>query len=251
MATIANFIETSGEAAFVLQCTVNKINASNVVTVKPDETTAIVRVDEVFKAPAVLGNLKGKLITAKFIKGSVRAGQQLIVKARPWQYSSTIAVVEVERLTSKVQKDLFQQQVLDAHLSSLDEQLETRISSAKIIVSGKVLDVEKVKSREIYKLEDEEEDWYEATILVGSLEKGKLGKRPEVRVRFPGNKSEKWYIAPKFHVGQEGIWLLHEGSTRSKAKSRTAESYLTALDPLDFQLLNQLSRIRTLIRRSK
>src|SRR5262249_35036202 len=160
-----------------------------VVTAKPDDTTAIVRVDEVFKAPAVLGNLNGKLITAKFTRGRVKAGQQLIVKARPWQYSSTIAVVEVERLTSKVQKGLFQQQVLDARISFLDDQLETRISSAKMIVSGKVLDIEKVKSREVYKLEDDEEDWYEATILVGSLEKGKLGKRPEVRVRFPGNKS--------------------------------------------------------------
>jgi hypothetical protein len=251
MATIANFIETSGEAPFVLQCTVTKINASNVVTVKPDETTAIARVDEVFKAPAILGNLKGKLITTKFTKGRVKVGQRLIVKARPWQYSSSIAIVEIERLTPTIQKDLFRQQVLDAHLSFLDQQLETRISSAKIIVSGKVLDVEKVKSKEIYKLEDEEEDWYEATILVSTLEKGKLGKTPEVRVRFPGNASERWYIAPKFHVGQEGIWLLQEGSTRNKAKRRTGESYLTAPDPLDFQSLNQLSRIRTLLRRSK
>jgi uncharacterized protein YciI len=251
MATIANFVETSGEAPFVLQCTVKKINASNVVTVKSDHTTAIARVDEVFSAPSVLGNLKGKLITVRFTKGGAKVGQRLIVKARPWQYSSSIAIVEIERLTSKVQKDLFRQQVLDAHLSFLDQQLERRISSAKLIVSGKVLDVEKVKSKEIYKLEDEQEDWYEATILVSSLEKGTLGKTPEVRVRFPGNESEKWYIAPKFHVGQEGIWLLHEGSTRSKAKSRTTESYLTALDPLDFHLLNQLHRIRTLIGRTK
>jgi hypothetical protein len=251
MATIANFIETSGEAPFVLQCTVKKINASNINTVTPDETTAIVRVDEVFKAPNILGKLKGKLITAKLTKGIAKAEQQLIIMARPWQYSSSIAVVEIDRLTSKVQKDDFQQQLIDADLNLLDRQLESRISSAAIIVSGKVMAVEKLRSADVFKLQDEGKGWYEATILVKSLEKGKLGKTPDVKVRFRGTESERWYATPKFHEGQEGVWLLHESVEKGQRRGRKTESYLTAPDPLDFHLLNQLSRIRAFIKLTK
>jgi hypothetical protein len=78
-----------------------------------------------------------------------------------------------------------------------------------------------------------------------------LEKTPEIKVRFRGIESERWYATPKFHEGQEGIWLLHESTEASELKARARARYLTAPDPLDFHLLNQLSRIRALIERSK
>ena len=169
--------------------------------------------------------------------------------ARQWQYSSSIAVIETERVVAKIQKNDFKQQIINTHLDFLDKQLEDRISSATIIVSGKVEDVEKVRSKEFHKLEDKAEDWFEAKILVSTLEKGKLGKVPEVNVRFPGMESEKRYGIPKFKKDQEGIWLLHPGSSKNKEKGSNTETYLMAPDPLDFHLLNQLSRIRALTKR--
>ena len=250
MATITNFIEGSKEAPFILQCTVRKANASNLNTVKPDETTAILKVDEVFRAPAILGDLKGKLITAKLSKGSVKENQQFVLMARQWQYSSTIAIVETERLTSKIQRDDFRLQIINSHLDFLDMQLQNRISSADVIVSGKVTNVEKVKSKEFHKLEDKAEDWFEAKIFVTSLEKGKLGKIPEISVRFPGVESEKKYAIPKFKIDQEGVWLLHRTTTTNNKKGEKKETFFMAPDPLDFHLLNQLSRIRALLKRT-
>ena len=251
MATAAKFIEMSGESLFILQCTVQKVNGSNVESIKPDETTAVLKVDEVFRAPEILGNLKGKLITVKLTQGSAKAKQQFILMARPWQYSNAVAVVETERMVSRVRAADFRLEITNAHLSVLDQQLENRIASAVLIVSGKVIDVEKIRSREIHTIQDREEDWYEATILVKSVEKGKLGKVPEVKVRFPGLDSEKRYAAPRFMKDQEGVWLLHTGREKTREKGRSAESYLEAPDPMDFHLLNQLSRIRALVQRSK
>lgn len=227
------------------------MNGSNVSTIRPDETTAVLKVDEVFRAPGVLSNLKGKLITAKLTRGAAKAKQQFVLMARPWQYSKAVAVVETERMVAGIKKDDFRLQIINARLNFLDQQLENRIAAAAIIVSGRVLEVEKIRSREIYKIEDREEDWYEAKILVTSLEKGKLGKVPEVRVRFPGPDSEKRYTAPRFVRDQEGVWLLHAGREKTTPKNRSTELYLEAPDPMDFHLLNQLSRIRTLVARSK
>ena len=45
-----------------------------------------------------------------------------------------------------------------------------------------------------------------------------LGARPEVGFDFLEMRVRNGNIAPKFKEGQEGIWLLREGSTSTKEK---------------------------------
>ena len=247
MATITQFIAATGEAPFVLECTVTKSNASNLSTVNPDETTAILKIDEVYKAPGILGNIKGKSITVKFTKARVKQGDTLILTARQWQYSNNIALIEIDSTKAKVDRKNFREQVLDVQLQTLDKEIKERISAASLVVAGKVLDVEKVKGKEQFKLEDKAEDWFEARIYVISVEKGKLQDKAEVTVRFPGVESEKRYGMPKFKKDQEGIWFLH--TSRDKEGGRNSRPYFMAPTSLDFHLLNQLSRIRALIKK--
>jgi len=68
-------------------------------------------------------------------------------------------------------------------------------------------------------------------------------------VRFPSRPDVRWYHAPKFEAGQEGVFLLHKqqiSAATAKAASLAglkAPEY-TALDPSDVQPLERLPQIR-------
>ncbi|MGA2373691.1 MAG: hypothetical protein ABSG11_23785 [Candidatus Korobacteraceae bacterium] len=52
-----------------------------------------------------------------------------------------------------------------------------------------------------------------------------------------------WHNSPKFHEGQQGIWLLHVNQVRLPG----VQDQYTTLRPLDFQSEAQLERIRRLL----
>ncbi len=67
-------------------------------------------------------------------------------------------------------------------------------------------------------------------------------------VRFPASNDVRWYKAPKFQTGQEGVFLLHKEQLAQHVRGMTApelapEEY-TALHPADFQPLDELPRIK-------
>jgi hypothetical protein len=101
--------------------------------------------------------------------------------------------------------------------------------------------------------------WREAEIEVDAVEKGGTGKK-KVVVRFPGSDDVRWYKAPKFQPGQEGVFILQKaaGETaarpstrRGRAVAAAAETAagadtFTALDPDDFQPSERAPEIRAL-----
>ncbi len=101
--------------------------------------------------------------------------------------------------------------------------------------------------------------WREAEIEVDEVEKGGTGKK-KVVVRFPGSDDVRWYKAPKFQPGQEGVFILQKaagetaarpGARRGRAVAAAAESAagpdtFTALDPDDFQPSERAPEIRAL-----
>ena len=99
--------------------------------------------------------------------------------------------------------------------------------------------------------------WREAEIEVDAVEKGGTAKK-KVVVRFPGSDDVRWYKAPKFQPGQEGVFILQKaaGETAAPAARRrgavaAAETAagpdtFTALDPDDFQPSERAPEIRAL-----
>jgi len=80
--------------------------------------------------------------------------------------------------------------------------------------------------------------WREAEIEVDEVEKGPRKRR--VVVRFPGSDDVRWYRAPKFQPGQEGVFILQKateqpaiGARRGRAVAAAAKGVdtFTALDP--------------------
>src|SRR5437016_3300553 len=51
--------------------------------------------------------------------------------------------------------------------------------------------------------------WQEAVIQIDDVHKGQHAKKLVV-VRFPASTDVRWRHAPKFQVGQEGVFLLHK-----------------------------------------
>src|SRR5206468_5301908 len=131
-------------------------------------------------------------------------------------------------------------------------------SRADLIVTGRVTSVRvpaaeaKAKAmaggRTTERISEHAPMWQEAVIDVDATHKGRE-RRKQVVVRFPSSTDVRWYHAPKFHAGQEGVFLLHKQqvpAARAKAASLTAlkPPEYTALHPGDFQPLEQLPQIR-------
>ena len=85
----------------------------------------------------------------------------------------------------------------------------------------------------------------EATLNIGAVLKGARPQDPTVLL-FPASIDIMWVNAPKFHAGQEGIWLLHSEQV-PQAAARTLPSVYTALASDDFQPWERGEQIRGVI----
>src|SRR5262249_23920420 len=136
----------------------------------------------------------------------------------------------------------------------------TQASRADLIVTGRVRSVRipaaeaqaratgMASGRTTERISEHAPIWHEAVIDVDEAHKGSEGRK-QVIVRFPSSTDVRWYQAPKFHAGQEGVFLLHKQqipATRAKAAAFTplqAPEY-TALNASDFQPLERLPDIK-------
>jgi hypothetical protein len=77
-------------------------------------------------------------------------------------------------------------------------------------------------------------------VEVQQVHKGQLDKN-QVVVRFPSSTDVRWYHAPKFHVGHEGVFSLRPDQLSGHvapgiaAASFAPGASFTCLDAADFQ----------------
>jgi len=84
-------------------------------------------------------------------------------------------------------------------------------------------------------------DWWVSTIKVESVEKG-VHAGGTVDILFPHSMDIAWARSPKVKEGDHGTWLLHHRDQYGKV----VPSY-AVVDPLDFQPIEQIHRVRTLV----
>jgi hypothetical protein len=212
--------------------------------IRPTDSTVVVRVEEVFQAPASLDNFTGKEITVLLTKPhSVKVGQQLAFFTNGWLYGDGLAVVEVGRVEDPPDSKTFRRQVADAVQKAADQDLQKRIARAELVIVG-VVSSTLIAPEQIRRdgVTEHDPEWVEAVIQVQSVEKGRLAQST-VSVFYPSSRDVMWYHVPKFRKGQEGIWILH----RNEIPGFKIPG-LTALDPLDFHSRDQLDRVRRLIK---
>ena len=140
----------------------------------------------------------------------------------------------------------------------MESELQDQVARADVIVGGRVADVRPpmpqrgLAAEPNQPISEHTAYWTEAVITVDSVLKGEAPPGETV-VLFPASFDIAWAGAPKFHVGQEGVFLLHRQETTPELAAATAVGgapAFTALDPLDVQPPEDLDRLRELTTRS-
>src|SRR5262249_54450901 len=124
------------------------------------------------------------------------------------------------------------------------ETLRSHIKGADVIATGQVVATRRLQDVNMASASEHSALWSEAVVRVRSLEKG-VASTDEVRVVYAASRDGKWYRAPKFTVGEEGIWIL-----RSQFIAELQRDVFAAVDPSDFHPISALAKIRALLRAS-
>ncbi len=278
--------ELRSRAKFIFQGTVQKIGAATLANIQADEKTAVVTVDAIVQGPPALQAYAGQPITVQLApKEKVQPGEQATFYAKPWIFGDGLAVSSIGHTPIAVTATVAAatNRPLERLLrSGVDE----RIATAEAVVTGRVVSVHLPEEESTSvpratgvrtaalagpaapakpeRISEHDPIWRDAVIEVKDVQKGEVGGR-QVIVRFPSSEDVRWHRAPKFHPGQEGVFILHKSeggppasegavraaSTRAAAAGRGAAAepeHYTTLHPADFQPADQAVSIDLLAR---
>jgi hypothetical protein len=226
--------------------TVQRLSASTVPTYRVTSHTVVVQVNRMLKTYSAVGDLTGKNITVELTQSpGMKVGQQAIFFTTGMVYSDSIVVEEVGRLDAPKDAAANEELIAEVLVSQKgrpDRHLLSRMRTADVVAAGRVLSVRKVPRPAGQRISEHDPDWHEAVIEVQSVESGPPMK--QAVLLFPASGDVRWRNAPKFSVGQEGVWILHQ---HQFAELRTP-GYV-ALEPGDFHPKEQREHIRALIKR--
>jgi hypothetical protein len=263
------------KSKFIFQGTVDQLGAATVSSIAADKNTAVATVDAIEEGPPAMQAFRGKQVTVQLAPGeSVQVGERATFYANPWIFGEGLALRSVGHTPVEPgAATMASSRGPVAHL--LRQGVDKRIATADAVVTGRVLSVhlpeeesaapavarrgaaaaavEKAPER----ISEHDPLWREAVVEVNDVQKGSAGKR-QVVVRFPASRDVRWYRAPKFHPGQEGVFVLHKaegepaaGATaamRATRRGPAGPEVYTALNANDFHPIGEAQGIDLLVR---
>jgi len=230
------------QAQFVFKGTVLRINAATISEIQPDSRTLVVKVDEVLKNPPVRTNYTGREITVRLGDSTkLQPGSQFVFFTTSWMFGDSIAVREIGRQPDSA---ALRKQIAEELAKAPDVFVQRRLVGANLVLAGRVSAARAAPDKVRGGPPGEHDpDWWEAEIQVQSVQKGTHTDRTLV-ILFPNSTDIFWERSPKFRKDQEGIWILR----MERAAGRPTSGYYMALQPEDFQPLDQLARIQRLVK---
>jgi hypothetical protein len=235
-------------AGFVFQGTVTRLKDAT-MTVDDPTKTVVVRVDHIIRAPQALLGHSGTEITLLPAKGErLKAGQTAIFHTNGWLYGKSMAVQSVGH--AAVSRTAAAAAVQDPARAALDHAVAERVAQAPVAITGRVVAIglpaeiqpsSATASRALPPpISEHDPFWSEAVVAVQRVHKGVL-KQQQVVIRFPDSHDVRWHRSPKFHVGQEGVFLLRPDEVSgvpslgvTAAAHPVAPRAYTCLHPSDF-----------------
>jgi len=227
----------------------------------PEEEAAIVVVNQVIQAPELLRHIAGQRITVFHAK-KIEIGQRAKFYSEALVFGESIAVevkwiqpVEAEPAPA----------LADAAGNLHAQRAQERFDAADLVVTGRVKAVHAPEAASVAaamgsnsstRITEHDPMWNDAVIEVHEVHKGDAPSG-EVVIRFPSSTDVKWYRAPKFQPGQEGVFMLHREEPKALASGAAAfaavagaatEMPYTALDPADFHPAEATNVIATVVR---
>jgi hypothetical protein len=254
MPASSNVDELSRKANFVFQGRVKKIKAASMPGVQVTDKTAIVTVDEILHGPELLSGYSGKDITVQLTGNQkVKLGQEAIFFTNPTSYGEGIEVESLGHHLVKSATTILRAArgaTSDPVQNLADRDVKARFDDSDLVISGRVTSVSLPTQSDEDQGSFSEHNplWRDAVIEVEAIHKGSYSGK-NIVVRFPSSEDIKWNDSPKFHVGQEGLFMLSKEKIRSRSvgrQARSTEAY-TALSPFDFQASNEEGGIKRLV----
>jgi hypothetical protein len=267
--------ELARKARFVFHGTVQGA-AARAVPGLPGVKALTVRVDEIVQGPEKLGAYEGRdvlLIPQK--------GERLSRDARAVFYTNGVAFGETLTVESIGHVPLPAGAVgvrSTAHPAAAlrKREVEHRVASADAVVVGKVATVRlpasdlprraargaaaAMASAPRGPISEHDPQWREAVIQVERVAKGRSAAR-EVVVRFPASDDVRWFRAPKFAPGDQGVFILHRSGSETtgpqppaaaraslRALGAAGREVFTALHPEDVQPPEFQEEIGTIVK---
>jgi hypothetical protein len=254
-----SFEQAAQAAEFVFVGTVRREGASDVATIPASGSTAIVAVEEVLHAPDVLAGFGGQEVTVLLAApGSVSEGLRATFFTTVVAFADGLGLAEVARSPVDAEVGALSSRVAEARASTTEQRMQDHVARADVIVSGRVADVRTPSPASVLSsgaeapVSEHDPHWMEAVISVDSVVKG-TQQPGETVVLFPSSMDVAWASAPKLHVGQEGVYLLHRQEPTpelSPTLRAGGPAVLTALDPLDVQPSGEIDHVRQLSSRT-
>ncbi len=236
------------KSTYMFRGTIEKLNAATMPIVPVTESTAILRVDEVFQAPQILNDFTGHTITLQLnTLRSAKEGSQAAFFANGWLFGDSIALQEVGQLEVGRDTSALRKQISAAIQNVEDQGLQSLLAEADLVVIGIVSKTGIVPEQGKAGIPSFDNlEWRKAIIRVESVEKGQLPTKT-VTVFYPSSNDTAWYRSPKFPLHQSGLWILHTNQMELLHIEDKVTGY-TALDARDFQPEDQVERIRQLLK---
>jgi len=247
----------ASQATFIFRGTVRKLQASTMAAVPAGKNTIVVRVDEVIESLEVLEDYAGHDVTVQLRTGRVKSGQQYTFYSNPEIFGESLVVQAIAHETAV--PSALTRAAAKPSSTLRDKLARARFDAADLVVAGLVTSVRVIPEAATAAARGVVPKWkpvsehdpvtQEAAIQVTAVHKGARGRK-EVKLRFPRSTDVRWYQAPKFVVGQQGVFMLHTDEKAAKVAVRGAavaaalpqadtQGFHTALHPLDFLPLNQ------------
>ena len=154
----------------------------------------------------------------------------------------------------------------DPAAAAMHSEISKCASETSVVLSGKVTAIgeteppamEMARSRstdsqrpiERQPVSEHDPFWTEAVVEVQAVHKGRINKK-RVTVRFPSSTDVRWSDAPKFQVGQQGLFMLepdqvsHQEKVGATAAAAGSTEAFTCLHPLGFRTEDREAEIAT------
>jgi hypothetical protein len=230
------------QAPFVFAGRVVKHASATMADVPITAATTVVEVRESYRWPDAVTDYTGEEITLVRQSESPPSDEINVFFARPWIYGEGLALIEV---AAEKDDGGARRKIEEADQLATRAALTDRVSRANLVVAGVVRVTRPAGDKEPVPTSEHDPLWYEALVEVESVEKGKSGGK-ELVVLYPNSTDEFWYDSPKFHEGDRGIFILQRNQ-QERGPKRFRVRGLTALHPLDFQPIERLDFLKSLL----
>jgi hypothetical protein len=228
------------QAEVVFRGTVERVAAANLSVVEPAADTAVVRIDELLKAPADVRDFVGREVTVKLrTPDSVKPGTKAVFFATTWLYGESLGLVEVGRVRDSGPG--LRTEVAAASRRIYEDEVRQHIAGAALVVAGKV--VETRPAPPSAQRSEHDPNWWEAVIRVDSVIKGQAAEH--IVLLYPHSMDVMWFNAPKPQVGWDAVWLL---SAAEGELMRGRAGVYTALEPWRIMSRDDAGLVRRLVR---